>query len=244
MRPVYEDKWVKLYEGDCLEVARELGAGAGGEPLFDHIITDPPYAAKTHEGARTRKDVSDGEDAAKLVKFASITYPKLKLALEAFAPLVTRWVISTVDYHHAAKLEEDPPAGLRFIRMGIWVKPGSAPQFSGDRPGMGWEAIAFLHRKDTPLAWNGGGRNSVFTHRVERGLHPTQKPIALISEFIQLFTGVGETIFDPFCGSGTVLRAAKDLRRRAVGIELDPKFVEVSAQRSRQEALPFAEVGR
>jgi len=64
--------------------------------------------------------------------------------------------------------------------------------------------------------------------------HPTQKPLRLISRLIEKTTGL---ILDPFMGSGTTLRAAKDLGRKAIGIEIEEKYCEIAAQRMCQEVL-------
>ena len=68
--------------------------------------------------------------------------------------------------------------------------------------------------------------------------HPTMKPIALM-QWCLGFLPDAETILDPFMGSGTTLRAAKDLRRKAIGIELEEKYCEIAVKRLRQEVLPL-----
>jgi site-specific DNA-methyltransferase (adenine-specific) len=68
--------------------------------------------------------------------------------------------------------------------------------------------------------------------------HPTQKPEDLMKELIELRKGVS-TILDPFMGSGTTLRAAKDLGRRAIGIEIEEKYCEIAVKRLAQEVLPL-----
>ena len=71
--------------------------------------------------------------------------------------------------------------------------------------------------------------------RVQYG-HPTEKPLELIAWCISESRTIG-TILDPFCGSGTTLRAAKDLGRKAIGIEIEEKYCEIAANRLRQEVL-------
>lgn len=67
--------------------------------------------------------------------------------------------------------------------------------------------------------------------------HPTQKPEGLIRPLVEASSRPGMLVLDPFAGSGTVLRVAKDMGRRAVGIELEERWCEVTAQRLAQECL-------
>ena len=69
--------------------------------------------------------------------------------------------------------------------------------------------------------------------------HPTQKPIALM-KWCMGFVPDAQTILDPFMGSGTTLRAAKDLGRKCIGIEIEEKYCEIAVRRLNQEVLPLA----
>jgi len=69
--------------------------------------------------------------------------------------------------------------------------------------------------------------------------HPAVFPIELPMHFLAAFTNPGETVLDPFMGSGTTLRAAKDLGRRAIGIEIEEKYCEIAAKRLAQKVLNF-----
>jgi len=130
-------------------------------------------------------------------------------------------------WQHAALLEK---AGVPLVRLGIWHKPNGAPQFTGDRPGVGWEAIAILHREGRKH-WNGGGHHAVWVCNVEHGKHPTQKPLKLLADWVMKFTDEGETVLDPFMGSGTTGLACMKLGRKFIGIEKRPDYFALACRR-------------
>jgi site-specific DNA-methyltransferase (adenine-specific) len=70
-------------------------------------------------------------------------------------------------------------------------------------------------------------------------VHPTQKPLALMNWVLSLYPSCN-TILDPFMGSGTTLVAAKNLDRKAIGIEIEEKYCEIAAKRLAQEVFDFA----
>jgi DNA modification methylase len=114
------------------------------------------------------------------------------------------------------------------------VKPDAMPQMSGDRPSVGFEPATICHAQG-PMRWNGGGKQAVWTYNTAKGHarpdHPCPKPEALMLHLVRDFTDEGESILDPFAGSGTTLVAAKRLGRRAIGIEMNEQFCEVAAKR-------------
>jgi site-specific DNA-methyltransferase (adenine-specific) len=71
--------------------------------------------------------------------------------------------------------------------------------------------------------------------------HPSPKPFPFILYCVERLTEPGEQILDPFMGSGTTLRAAKDLGRKAIGIEIEEKYCEIAAKRMAQEVFSFSE---
>jgi site-specific DNA-methyltransferase (adenine-specific) len=200
-----------------------------GFESVDVTITDPPYSDQTHKGARSLG--KDGIEAP--IDFDSVSKETLTSAIRQIVGLTKRWTVATIDWGHALALKEDPACG--FVRLGAWVKTNAAPQFTGDRPGTGWEAVAILHRGGRKR-WNGGGRCATWTFPSARGVaHPTAKPLALIREFTRLFSDPGETIFDPFMGSGTTGQAAVSLGRRFLGAEIDPTYYAIALSRLETE---------
>lgn len=71
----------------------------------------------------------------------------------------------------------------------------------------------------------------------ETGLHPTQKPVSLMRYLIETYSNKGDTVLDPFAGSGTTIVATKETGRKGIGIEIDPKYVEIAQDRLKQEVL-------
>lgn len=205
-----------LYRGDCLEVMATLPDGC-----VDVAVTDPPYGEQTHLGART------GTGNAVLVTFNSISEATFLDLCRESVRVAKRWVVMTCEWRHAAKLEE---SGLPLVRLGVWHKPNGAPQFTGDRPGTGWEAVAILHREGKKR-WNGGGHHAVWVANKISGEHPTQKPLALVRKWIEQFSDKEETIFDPFCGSGTTGVASLERGRKFIGVEIDQKYFDIACRR-------------
>jgi site-specific DNA-methyltransferase (adenine-specific) len=181
--PTSEDP-VRLVCGDGFAVLRDLSDRAVG-----HVITDPPYAEKTHAGARTENHttaVAPGKryGSHALVDFASFDDETFLTLCDEAVRVARRWVLMTCDWRHSAAAE---CGGRPVVRCGVWIKPDSAPQFTGDRPGTGWEAVLILHRQGRKR-WNGGGHHAVWTHPIERdGDHPAQKPLPLVRRWLKDF---------------------------------------------------------
>ena len=101
---------------------------------------------------------------------------------------------------------------------------------------MGYETMVLAHRKGRSK-WNGGGRCGVFNHNKpqEASEHQTVKPLPLMADLVRLFTDPGETVLDPFAGSGSTLVAAWRLHRKAIGVELSERYCELIAKRIDKE---------
>lgn len=237
MKPYYERGGVSLYLGDCREVLPTI-------ERVDHVITDPPYSARTH--ARLgREGRNDGHSKRGALNFESVS--DVDVVSAHFARVAARWVITFGDeFSFPEWMRHCSEAGLELVRHGVWVKSNPMPQMSGDRPGCGFESMAIMHghrpKGTGRMHWNGGGKCAVFhgdgnnpRGTNERVDHPTQKPVALMLELVELFTDEGETVLDPFAGSGTTGVACLRLGRKFIGIERDEKYAALAAERLEAE---------
>lgn len=225
--PYYEDEAAVIYHGDMQDVLPGLTGAT-------HTITDPPYEAEAHTLQRRVKR-GGGVMEVEPLEFAAMDSAARFFAAREIARLTERWVLAFCQIEAAMSWRQAyEEYGLVYRRSCLWVKPDGMPQYSGDRPGMGYETIVAMHRFGKSR-WNGGGRHGVFIHNKGEGFgaapHPTTKPVSLMSELVTLFTDDGDTILDPFMGSGTTLVAAKRHGRKAIGIELDEKHCETAARR-------------
>ena len=226
----YQDDHVTLYHGDCAEIM----AGMQDQSV-KAVLTDPPYAERTH--AKARAKYAEGMRVG-ISEFAHLTDEDLWRLLSECGRVSQGWVVATLDYRHAFKAGETPPHGLKTQRIGVWVKTDPPPYIRGDRPAQGWEAIAYMHRKKGRSVWNGGGKHGNYVTGISRGKgHPTSKPESMIGDWVDRFTDRGDTILDPFAGSGTTLRAAADRGRKAIGVELEERYCEIIAKRLDQGVL-------
>lgn len=233
-----------MHLGECTEVMPGLAT-------VEHVITDPPYSAQTHQGVRSMRR-SELPDAAmqecRTRRVVDLGFEHLDAATRRrcarlFASLATRWVavFSDTESDWMWRLSLGA-AGLQYVRTAWWDRVGGAPQFTGDRPAIAVEAITLAH----PLGrkrWNGGGKRGIYSvpivanrsgHRRSR-VHTTQKPIDLMLALVADFTDPGETILDPFAGSGTTGVAALRLGRRFVGVERKREYFDVAVARLRAE---------
>lgn len=231
MIPYYEADGITIYNADCLDVLPTL------EPV-DHVITDPPYSEYVHAKSRRGTDLDDGISRARDFGFDAVTPAVMSDASMHFAKLVKRWalVFSDVESSHRWRCAL-VHFGLEYARTGAWIKRNCTPQFTGDRPAIGFEAVTICHPKGRKR-WNGGGMPALWEHAIvinrshnDPRAHTAQKPLPLMRELVTLFTDEGETILDPFMGSGTTLLAAKQLGRKAIGIELSEAYCKTAVER-------------
>lgn len=210
----YQDDYVTLYHGDCIELA-------GWWLDADVLVTDPPYgiawtkgqnnAAKStaHKGIQNDEDTTVRDAALKAWgKKPAIVFGSFRAAF----PVEVKQTL-------------------------VWQKPvdaGVVGSTTGYRTDTELIFLLGKHKKRPPQ------RSSVLTsqggvsrYRTE---HPHSKPVAILEQLIEWTEG---TIADPFSGSGSTLVAAKALGRKAIGVELDERYCALIASRCAQEVLDF-----
>lgn len=245
--------------GDCLGPE---GLALLPDKSVDHAILDPPYEAEAHsKGRRQATAWRGGKDGrAPALKVKAIPYPPItgeqRAAVGREIPRVTRgWalVFCQAEALHLwrASLEG---GGARHVRMGVYRKLDAQPQYSGDRPGVGWEAIEIVWCGNERPRWNRGGRVAVWEASREFRLGPGgvakqapvdgAKPLDLMEQLVGDFTARGALVCDPFAGSGTTGVACKRLGRRFIGWEIKPEYHAIAAKRiaeaHEQFRLPLA----
>lgn len=207
IKPYYESGGITLYNGDCREILPTLHG--------DLIITDPPYGVGIEYGDKQKDDLE-------LVKKLYVDF--LGMATNAAGITLTTVGCYEIEKYLYVTL---PPAWRLCWRKGITSRP-SAVGFTD------WEPVFVYGKK---VHRNAHDLFTVAPEKMGAYGHPCPKPIGFAQWLISRFSDPGATVIDPFAGSGTSLRAAKDLGRKAIGIELEEKFCEIIVRRLAQENL-------
>ncbi len=215
-----------LYLGDCLDLMPTLGG-------ISHVIGDPPYEDELHEAiGRIRRN--DGRRMISSLGFAGINAIRARVA-ENCVRLSGGWLLLfTLAEGVRAWRDCIQEAGGKWDTTLAWVKPDAAPRFNGQGAARGFECVVSAWCGKGYRKWNGGGRRGVFAHNVNGdrpGGRPTEKPVRLMSELVALYSMPGDTILDPFMGSGTTGVACVKLRRKFVGIEINQKYFDTACRR-------------
>jgi DNA modification methylase len=224
VKPYYEDEAVTLYHGDCREVTEWLEA--------DVLVTDPPYGRAWKQGqlprdTRSLPGIAGDEDTT--TRDSALAMWGADRPALLFGDLMLT-----------------PPVGTK--QVGSYLKPpdaGSRGAIAGHRRDL--EAIYWIG----PWTAGLGGRSSLYAtaapsiiglhaqrYRGDRGTgHPHTKPLDVMAALVaHCPPGI---IADPFAGSGSTLVAAKQLGRKAIGVELEERYCEVIAKRLAQGVLDF-----
>lgn len=229
IEPYYDQDGITIYNADCLDVLPQLEAGS-----VALVLTDPPYNVRAADialagRAPMARDFGDWDEG---------WHPGPSMAAWERALRPGGSVLAFTSDRLLSAYREGPfkPRGTV-----VWQKDNPAPH---PRPAyvQATEWIAWLQKEGAAAVWNAGGYTLNVEHDSapsggERTAHPTQKPIDLTKRLIRRHSNEGDLILDPFMGSGTTLRAAKDLGRRAIGIEINKDYCDIAIERLRQGVL-------
>lgn len=220
LKPYYQHEGITIYHGDCREILPTLSK-------VDLVLTDPPYGIALEEHGRSGYDWTIvGDEDQTTGGQALIVCDAKSWPLVVFASPKKPWRCIE-KWRQWLVWDKGPTVGGGGDRATCW-------KFS-------WDLIQI---KGTGIL--GGKRDEAVLrfHVTQRdyALHPNQKPVGLMRYLMQKALPGGGTILDPFMGSGTTLRAAKDLGRKAIGIEIERKYCDIAIRRLAQEVLPFVDV--
>jgi len=218
IEPYFQDKYCTIYHGDCREILPQI------EPV-DLILTDPPYGIDA--GNYKRANTQYGKQKSVCKDYGQSDWDKTSPTQE----------LLNLCIEHADKSIVFGGNYFRFPPSSCWLV---WDKVNGDNGYADCELVWTNLKKAVRLfqyRWSGMLQENMGKNKEAR-FHPTQKPVPLMKWCITQ-AGEVETILDPFMGSGTTLRAAKDLGRKSIGIEISEKYCEISANRLRQEVLDF-----
>lgn len=245
MSPYYEDDSATLYHGDCLTTMREMP-----DASFDLVFTSPPYNLGVTTGGGFPKSgglwnsaalaggYSDHDDAMPFDAYMEWQHAILRECWRLIKPT------GAIYYQHKPRVQagvlQTPlalvPSEIPVRQIVIWDR-GSGMNFAPTHYVPVHEWVVVLSGPDFRLKNKGAsGHGDVWrAGPVTGSTHPAPFPQILVDKAIES-TGA-QTILDPFCGSGTTLRAAKDAGIKGVGIELTAAYCDMTVQRLAQETL-------
>lgn len=242
MTPYYDEGGITIYHGDCFDVLHNLsGVGA--------VVTDPPYSS----GGAFRGD-RVMQTTAKYVNSDTATYRAAFAGdnrdQRSFCAWSTMWLnaarrasvtgavlCSFIDWRQLPVLTDAVQAGgWTWRNVATWWKPGIRMvrgSFSGSA-----EYVVYATHGPTDNDHDGAVQNVFRCAPVSDKEHIAEKP-ADVMRWVLSVTRPDALVLDPFMGSGSTLRAAKDVGRKAIGIEVDERYCEIAAKRLAQSALPL-----
>ncbi len=197
---------VTLYHGDCLEILRGMNAGS-----VDAVVTDPPYGI----GENNAKNLSRS-NLAPAVDYGNFDWDKKPAPQEAI-DLLRKASVNQVVFGGNYFSMPPSPGWI------VWDKLNGANDFADCE--LAWTSYRRAVRKIAYM-WNG-----MIKQKPEERFHPTQKPLAVMLWVIENYTKPGDTILDPFMGSGTTGVACVQLGRNFIGIEIDARYFAIAQKR-------------
>lgn len=222
MNPYYTDAYCTIYHGRAEVVVPSL------EPaMFDLLLTDPPYGIGEARGKnKSRTNIAVARDYGN-AKWDDV--PPAPWLIEMLRARATHQIIFGGNYLAL------PPSSCWLV----WDKDNGENDFADCE--LAWTNLKKAVRR-LKYRWAGMLQEKQGAERETRW-RPTQKPIDVIRWAMSHAPAEVSTILDPFMGSGTTLRAAKDAGKRCVGIDAEERYCEIAAKRLAQEVLPLGVAG-
>lgn len=248
MTPYYEQDGITIYHGDCRDVLPTLR----DVPL---VVTSPPFNKTGHEGKvrkphqrdawkRRRFDYGEFDDNMNEQAYQDWQVEIIGLiarSLTEGGSLFYNHKLRIVDFKATHPMTWLAKTDLALAQEIIWDR-SSGPNVDPVRFYPHTERIYWLFKGERPRLFNAEAAKfkEIWTLTPDYGNpHPAPFPLTVASRCIVACSELGDMVFDPFMGSGTTLRSAKDLGRRAIGIELEERYCEIAAKRLQQSVLPF-----
>lgn len=231
----------QIWHGDSRKLVSSIT-----EPI-NCLILDPPYGvsfksyrAELPKGKEFVRPIEGDADLAGALSLFSEVFIACseKTADNCDAYLFSRWDV--VDHWIQLVRDELPIAtGFRYKMLLIWDKgiPGMG-DIDGNW-GCGHEIILYLKKGRRDMPYRRSSIIAVNKLGAKQHIHPTEKPVKLMQELINISTEPGDLVVDPFSGSGSAVVAAQNLGRNAIGIETDLEHVRRSRERLLQKAMVF-----
>lgn len=238
-KPYYHDEkaGITIYHSDNREILPYLQ-----DESIDLIVTDPPYgidfqSARPTEGRKKEKIKNDG--LQDYLEMLPSMWKQFKRIIKDGCCCCCCCAGGGGGTPSLAYLWIEASKHLDVENVLIWDKGFLG---LGWRYRFQWEAVVIATKGDRKI-WNGGeSKSNILRFQKiipQNGDHPTPKPESLMRELIESNSNIGNIILDCYMGAGTTLRAAKDLGRKAIGIEIEEKYCEIAAKRLQQEILPL-----
>lgn len=227
MKPYYEDGTATIYHGDCLDVLPQLP-----RHFANVILSDPPFFMPAEQYAGRKAWSRTWGDT-------SIMRGWWSAVLDAILPALVpsgHFLTFCDDESYAVFF---PLVYARFPNLASLVWDKGVPGL-----GTAWRHSheLIIAARGTGAHWTGGAKRDVLRHApvpsAER-LHPVDKPVPLLSDLIMPACPDGGVVLDAFLGGGSTLVAAKNIGRKAIGIEIEERYCEIAARRLRQDVLAF-----
>lgn len=212
-------------QGDCLERMKEIPDGS-----VDMVLTDPPYniARKNNFHTMGRSGIDFGEWDKGFDLFSYIDIVVKKLNKNGSFVVFNAWRNLGAIAEYAESVGLDTKDMLRL------EKTNPMPRNRDRRYITDYECAIWFVKKGAKWTFNRQDekyQRPKFVHSIDKGFHPTQKSLGLMKELVLIHSNEGDTVLDPFMGSGTTGVAAVNLNRKFIGIELDPEYFAIAEKR-------------